>query len=100
MYEDMLSAHSYVEGHVSFGILKDTATTTTSKSTISTTTTSTATGVSPTQAGITSDCSTYYLAQSGESCWSIINEKYTYLASDLFYQWNPSARHQVRLQLP
>ncbi|KAH2160340.1 hypothetical protein KXW37_010006 [Aspergillus fumigatus] len=62
--------------------------TTTEKST--TTTAATSAGPSPTQAGITADCETYYQAVSGDSCWSIVNEKYTYLTSDEFYTWNPA----------
>ncbi|KAL5337117.1 hypothetical protein BJX70DRAFT_389455 [Aspergillus crustosus] len=56
-----------------------------------TTSTSTATsGPSPTQSGISPDCTTYYNAQPGDSCWTIITEKYTYLTSALFYAWNPA----------
>ncbi|KAL5365890.1 hypothetical protein BJX96DRAFT_159953 [Aspergillus floccosus] len=63
------------------------ATTTTTKST---TTATTGTGPSPTQAGIVTDCSTYYQARDGDSCWSIVNEKYTYLTQAQFYAWNPA----------
>ncbi|KAJ5135357.1 uncharacterized protein N7515_004635 [Penicillium bovifimosum] len=63
------------------------ATTTTTKSI---TTATTGTGPSPTQAGIVADCSTYYQARDGDSCWSIVNEKYTYLTQAQFYAWNPA----------
>lgn len=59
--------------------------------TTSISTTSTPTGPSPTQSGIASDCVTYYQAQSGDSCWSIVNKKYTYLTQDQFIDWNPAA---------
>ncbi|KAL5358870.1 LysM domain protein [Aspergillus floccosus] len=66
-------------------------TTTTQKTTTTTaTTTSAATGPLPTQSGINPDCTTYYKAQAGDSCWSIVNEKYTYLSSDQFIWWNPA----------
>ncbi|RDW63078.1 putative LysM domain protein [Aspergillus mulundensis] len=71
-----------------------TATTTTKSpsTTASTTTgTGTATAPSPTQSGLTPSCTTYYKAVSGDSCWSITNEKYSYLAgTSLFYDWNPA----------
>ncbi|KAL4901977.1 hypothetical protein BDW74DRAFT_169739 [Aspergillus multicolor] len=70
-------------------ILMSTGASTTTK-TASTTTTATSSGPSPTQSGITSDCTTYYQAKAGDSCWSITNEEYTYLTQDLFYQWNPA----------
>ncbi|KAJ6025073.1 hypothetical protein N7540_005870 [Penicillium herquei] len=64
--------------------------TTSSPSTLTTVTSSTATGLSPTQSGIASDCVDYYLAESGDSCWSIYSEKYTYLTEDLFIEYNPA----------
>ncbi|CAG8904008.1 unnamed protein product [Penicillium egyptiacum] len=67
-----------------------TTTTTITKTTTSAASTSTATGPSPTQAGIAPNCATYYRAVSGDSCWSIVNEKYTYLTTDKFYSWNPA----------
>lgn len=44
----------------------------------------------PTGSGTVTDCVTYYEAQSGDSCWSIVNEKYTYLTQALLTKWNPS----------
>jgi hypothetical protein len=32
----------------------------------------------------------YYEAESGDSCWSIYSEKYTYLTEDQFIEWNPA----------
>ncbi|THC89830.1 hypothetical protein EYZ11_010714 [Aspergillus tanneri] len=61
---------------------------TTTKTT--TTTTPTNIGPSPTQAGIATDCSTYYQAEKGDSCWLIVNEKYTYLTTAKFNKWNPA----------
>lgn len=46
----------------------------------------TPTGPSPIQSGIAPDCVTYYQAQSGDSCWSVVNEKYTYLTQDKFVE--------------
>ncbi|KAL4961050.1 putative LysM domain protein [Aspergillus stella-maris] len=62
----------------------------TTTKTASTTTTATSSGPSPTQSGIASDCTTFYQAKSGDSCWTITSEEYTYLTQDLFYQWNPA----------
>ncbi|GKZ65102.1 hypothetical protein AnigIFM50267_007266 [Aspergillus niger] len=70
-----------------------TATTTTSTSTSTSTvssTTPTSNAPSPTQSGLVGDCSTYYEAKSGDSCWSIVNDKYTYLTTSLFEEWNPA----------
>ncbi|KAH2164339.1 hypothetical protein KXV74_007871, partial [Aspergillus fumigatus] len=61
--------------------------TTTTKAPITTTT---ASGPSPTQSGITADCETFDQAVSGDSCWTIVSEKYTYLTQDQFYAWNPA----------
>lgn len=44
----------------------------------------------PTGSGTVADCEIYYKAQSGDSCWSIVNEKYTYLTQALLTKWNPS----------
>ncbi|PLB44330.1 hypothetical protein P170DRAFT_503006 [Aspergillus steynii IBT 23096] len=63
---------------------------TTTKTTTTKATTTTATGPSPTQSGIVAGCSTYYQAKEGDSCWSIVNEKYTYLTTAKFYKWNPA----------
>ncbi|PYH91868.1 LysM domain protein [Aspergillus ellipticus CBS 707.79] len=73
------------------GIIAST-TTTPSKTATSTasTTTSSSTVPSPTQSGITADCVTYYQAQTNDSCWSIVNEKYTYLNETEFIDWNPA----------
>ncbi|RHZ48402.1 putative LysM domain protein [Aspergillus thermomutatus] len=49
-----------------------------------------ATGPSPTQSGITADCVTYYQAVSGDSCWSIVTQKYPYLNETEFIDWNPA----------
>ncbi|OJZ91028.1 carbohydrate-binding module family 50 protein [Aspergillus luchuensis CBS 106.47] len=69
------------------------ATTTTPTSTSTSTassTTPTSSAPSPTQSGLVDDCSTYYQAKSGDSCWSIFNNKYTYLTTSLFEEWNPA----------
>ncbi|KAL4981676.1 LysM domain protein [Aspergillus falconensis] len=65
-------------------------TTTTSITTATTTTTSTTSGPSPTQTGITSSCVTYYEAEDGDSCWSIVAEKFAYLNQTEFIDWNPA----------
>ncbi|OJJ86302.1 putative LysM domain protein [Aspergillus glaucus CBS 516.65] len=44
----------------------------------------------PTGSDTVTNCVTYYEAQSGDSCWSIVNEKYTYLTQALLTKWNPS----------
>ncbi|KAI2819742.1 hypothetical protein CBS147343_2997 [Aspergillus niger] len=70
-----------------------TATTTTSTSASTSTvssTTPTSNAPSPTQSGLVGDCSTYYEAKSGDSCWSIVNDKYTYLTTSLSEEWNPA----------
>jgi LysM repeat protein len=54
------------------------------------TTTAASTGPSPTQSGIASNCVTYYQVQSGDRCWSIVNNKYTYLTQNKFIEWNPA----------
>lgn len=61
-------------------------------STSATATTSTTTGSAPdpTGSGTVADCVDFYKVQSGDSCWSIVNEKYTYLTQALFTKWNPS----------
>ncbi|PYI09360.1 hypothetical protein BO78DRAFT_437930 [Aspergillus sclerotiicarbonarius CBS 121057] len=68
------------------------ATTTTPPTTTTSipTTSTTGTAPSPTQSGLVADCSTYYPAKSGDSCWSIVNDEYTYLTTSLFEQWNPA----------
>ncbi|RAH55275.1 hypothetical protein BO85DRAFT_461432 [Aspergillus piperis CBS 112811] len=69
------------------------ATTTTPTSTFTSTASSTtpiSSAPSPTQSGLVDDCSTYYQAKSGDSCWSIVNNKYTYLTTSLFEEWNPA----------
>ncbi|GIC89055.1 putative LysM domain protein [Aspergillus udagawae] len=81
--------------YVCVGVSGSTTSTTTTKTTTTTTTnapttTTTASGPSPTQAGITADCETFYQAVSGDSCWTIVSEKYTYLTQDEFYAWNPA----------
>ncbi|GAT22555.1 LysM domain protein [Aspergillus luchuensis] len=71
------------------------ATTTTPTSTSTSTassTTPTSSAPSPTQSGLVDDCSAYYEARSGDSCWSIVNDKYTYLTTSLFEEWNPAVR--------
>ncbi|OGM41739.1 LysM domain protein [Aspergillus bombycis] len=75
---------------VCVGVSGGTTTThaTTTKTTTSTTTAGT--GPTPTQSGITADCSAYYQAQEGDDCWSIINKKYSYLTAAKFYEWNPA----------
>jgi LysM repeat protein len=47
------------------------------------------TGVSPTQTGIASDCTKYYEAQSGDSCYSIV-QSFGEFSQDDFFKWNPS----------
>ncbi|EAW14094.1 putative LysM domain protein [Aspergillus clavatus NRRL 1] len=77
--------------YVCVGVPGLTTTTTTTSTTIATTTTSaTHTGPSPTQTGIISDCVTYYQVQSGDSCWSIVTKKYSYLTTSEFISWNPA----------
>ncbi|RAL14683.1 putative LysM domain protein [Aspergillus homomorphus CBS 101889] len=71
---------------VCVGIKKTPTTTTTTAGAAPSTT---ASGPSPTQSGLVSDCTTYYQAQSGDSCWSI-TQKYSYLSTALFEQWNPA----------
>ncbi|KAJ9211201.1 hypothetical protein DTO166G4_7227 [Paecilomyces variotii] len=68
------------------------STTTTASTLILTTTTTTATiiGPSPTQTGITTNCTTYYEATANDSCWSIVTEKYAYLTETEFIDWNPA----------
>ncbi|GAB1211410.1 hypothetical protein ATERTT37_000524 [Aspergillus terreus] len=70
------------------------ATITPTKSTLTTSATPTASSTSdvpsPHQSGIASDCVQYYMAQSGDSCWSIVNQKFTWLTQDQFVKWNPA----------
>lgn len=42
----------------------------------------------PTQAGMVSDCDTFYYVQSGDGCWTIANEYG--ISLDDFYVWNPA----------
>ncbi|EAW16202.1 putative LysM domain protein [Aspergillus fischeri NRRL 181] len=73
--------------YVCVGVSGSTTSTTTTRTTTTTkapTTTTTASGPSPTQPGITADCETFYQAVSGDSCWTIVSEKYTYLTQDEF----------------
>ncbi|KAH1669671.1 hypothetical protein KXV65_004749 [Aspergillus fumigatus] len=79
--------------YVCVGVSGSTTSTTTTKPTTTTKapiTTTTASGPSPTQSGITADCETFDQAVSGDSCWTIVSEKYTYLTQDQFYAWNPA----------
>ncbi|RDW76817.1 LysM peptidoglycan-binding domain-containing protein [Aspergillus mulundensis] len=67
-------------------------TTTTSPASI-VTATGTTPPPSPTQAGISPDCITYYLAQPGDTCFSIVHANaFTYLNHNetLFADWNPA----------
>ncbi|KAL4966219.1 LysM peptidoglycan-binding domain-containing protein [Aspergillus stella-maris] len=68
-----------------------TTTTSSTATTTTTSTTSTAEGSAPTpiQVGTPADCVTYYQASSGDSCWAITNEKYTYLTQSQLVTWNP-----------
>jgi LysM repeat protein len=63
--------------------------------TLTTTTNSTSTSTgggsstpSPTQTGIASDCNSYHLVVSGDTCWSISNNAEIDL--DTFYELNPA----------
>ncbi|KAK5807559.1 hypothetical protein VI817_001817 [Penicillium citrinum] len=67
-----------------------TITSTTKTTSNSVTSTSTNSVPSPHQTGIALDCVAYYKAKSGDSCWSIVDEKYTYLTKDTFIKWNPA----------
>ncbi|CAG8030773.1 unnamed protein product [Penicillium salamii] len=62
----------------------------TSTSTSSTKSTNSGDTPGPTGSRTVADCVEYYEAQSGDRCWSIVNEKYTYLTQALFTEWNPS----------
>ncbi|KAH8695446.1 hypothetical protein BGW36DRAFT_429323 [Talaromyces proteolyticus] len=53
------------------------------------TTTTAPSGPSPTQSGIVSDCTKFYKAQSGDSCYSIATSFGTFSVSD-FESWNPA----------
>ncbi|KAJ5117807.1 hypothetical protein N7448_011439 [Penicillium atrosanguineum] len=66
--------------------------TATSKGSSTTTTTPTSSDnvPGPTGSGTATNCVEYYEAQSGDSCWSIVNEKFTYLTQALFTKWNLS----------
>ncbi|RAK90215.1 LysM domain protein [Aspergillus costaricaensis CBS 115574] len=79
---------------VCVGISGGTSATTTTPTSTSTSTASSTTPTSsapyPTQSGLVDDCSTYYQAKSGDSCWSIVNNEYTYLTTSLFEEWNPA----------
>ncbi|GLA39977.1 hypothetical protein AnigIFM63309_007581 [Aspergillus niger] len=78
---------------VCIGVSGATAITTTSTSTstsIVSSITPTSNAPSPTQSGLVCDCSTYYEAKFADSCWSIVNDKYTYLTTSLFEEWNPA----------
>ncbi|KAI9044908.1 LysM peptidoglycan-binding domain-containing protein [Aspergillus affinis] len=68
------------------------STTTTKKTTTTTTKSATTagTGPSPTQSGITTDCNTFYKAVSGDSYYTIVTNKYTYLSLAQLIWWNPA----------
>lgn len=52
-------------------------------------TTTAPTGPTPTQSGITSKCTNYYLVSSGDTCANIVSKYGTFSLSD-FYSWNPA----------
>jgi hypothetical protein len=43
----------------------------------------------PTQSGLSSSCTEYYLVQNGDSCYTI-QDKYMSFTLAEFYSWNPS----------
>lgn len=46
-------------------------------------------GPTPTQSGIASDCKTYHLVKSGNTCQGIVDTYHTFTLSQ-FYSWNPA----------
>ncbi|KAJ5404288.1 hypothetical protein N7509_004159 [Penicillium cosmopolitanum] len=82
-------AKLWLENYVCVGVSDSSSSATT---TVTTSASSTASGGAPgpTGSGTVANCETYYKAQAGDSCWSIVNEKYTYLTQDILTKWNPS----------
>ncbi|KAH8768227.1 LysM domain-containing protein [Diaporthe sp. PMI_573] len=69
--------------------LPTTSATSTSSTSTSTQTTTTPSGPSPTQAGITSDCKSFYKVATGDTCQKIVDLYGTFTLDD-FYSWNPA----------
>ncbi|KAL8903159.1 MAG: hypothetical protein Q9207_004108 [Kuettlingeria erythrocarpa] len=65
------------------------STSVTSSQTTTTSTSPTATGPTPVQRGITTQCQQYYKIQDGDTCADIVNIYHTFTLQD-FYLWNPS----------
>ncbi|OQE21530.1 hypothetical protein PENFLA_c014G03370 [Penicillium flavigenum] len=84
-----INLHDVVVKGLSLRSSSSASTTSVSKATTAPSTTSGG-APGPTGRGTVTDCVTYYEAQSGDSCWSIVNEKYTYLTQALLTKWNPS----------
>ncbi|RJE24636.1 LysM domain protein [Aspergillus sclerotialis] len=76
--------------YVCVGVSGPTTTTPGAPTTTSATSTATGSGPKPTQSGIVTGCTTYYKAEAGDTCSSIVTGHYSYLSVAQFKKWNPA----------
>ncbi|PNY28156.1 LysM domain-containing protein [Tolypocladium capitatum] len=78
--------------YVSISFLSTSPPTATPTKSSAITTTSAGNGITtptPTQSGITNDCTTFYKVQSGDTCHGIVDKYGTFILAD-FSKWNPA----------